>query len=242
MTSCFLRISKETRHLALLGFLPPSTKSLVLYSSPSVVPISDHRAPSLVLCFSPCAVATALLLPMSRVRWWVISPCLLEVEATFLLLSGLTLALCFSSVVQFSALEETMPEEAIQLYTDVITILEEDGGGQMAFDLYRSATAVYIKLEKIDAFCKSDQNRCASNLLAAYSDGDIEEIKRIAQSSSISNLDHSMIRLARKLPTGDSCAAAAASAAAVAGCGGENMPVRCAAEEEEERNARIEIV
>ncbi|KAL4393925.1 hypothetical protein AHAS_Ahas02G0100700 [Arachis hypogaea] len=154
------------------------------------------------------------------------------------------------------ALEETMPEEAIQLYTDVITILEEDGGGQMAFDLYRSATAVYIKLEKyldaaplqlkfglaaskcnatnsqckaylsaiiiylytndykqeemcyndcsqIDAFCKSDQNRCASNLLAAYSDGDIEEIKRIAQSSSISNLDHSMIRLARKLPTGD---------------------------------------
>nr|XP_025646350.1 gamma-soluble NSF attachment protein isoform X2 [Arachis hypogaea] len=55
----------------------------------------------------------------------------------------------------------------------------------------------------IDAFCKSDQNRCASNLLAAYSDGDIEEIKRIAQSSSISNLDHSMIRLARKLPTGD---------------------------------------
>ncbi|KAL1367771.1 hypothetical protein AAHE18_02G074100 [Arachis hypogaea] len=152
------------------------------------------------------------------------------------------------------ALEETMPEEAIQLYTDVITILEEDGGGQMAFDLYRSATAVYIKLEKyldaaplqlkfglavskcnatnsqckiridlilhsafelaiiiylytndykqaemcyndcsqIDAFCKSDQNRCASNLLAAYSDGDIEEIKRIAQSSSISNLDHSV--------------------------------------------------
>ncbi|KAL4275558.1 hypothetical protein AHAS_Ahas20G0119200 [Arachis hypogaea] len=34
------------------------------------------------------------------------------------------------------ALEETMPEEAIQLYTDVITILEEDGGGQIAFDLY----------------------------------------------------------------------------------------------------------
>ncbi|XLS47543.1 hypothetical protein HN51_021901, partial [Arachis hypogaea] len=73
--------SKETRHLALLGFLPPSTKSLVLYSSPSVVPISDHRAPSLVLCFSPCAVATALLLPMSRVRWWVISPCLASVSA-----------------------------------------------------------------------------------------------------------------------------------------------------------------
>ncbi|RYR73757.1 hypothetical protein Ahy_A02g008259 [Arachis hypogaea] len=62
---------------------------------------------------------------------------------------------------------------------------------------------LHSAFELIDAFCKSDQNRCASNLLAAYSDGDIEEIKRIAQSSSISNLDHSMIRLARKLPIGD---------------------------------------
>ncbi|XLS93698.1 hypothetical protein HN51_069706, partial [Arachis hypogaea] len=40
------------------------------------------------------------------------------------------------------ALEETMPEEAIQLYTDVITILEEDGGGQMAFDLYPKLSRV----------------------------------------------------------------------------------------------------
>ncbi|MED6119321.1 hypothetical protein PIB30_010833 [Stylosanthes scabra] len=154
------------------------------------------------------------------------------------------------------ALEDAMPEEAIQLYTDAITILEEDERGQMAFDLYRSATGVYIKLEKysdaaplqlklglaadkcnatnsqckaylsaiilylyandnkqaekcyndcsqVDAFLKSDQNRCASNLLAAYSDGDIEEIKRIAQSSIVSNLDHPIIKLARKLPTGD---------------------------------------
>ncbi|QHN96814.1 uncharacterized protein DS421_18g621940 [Arachis hypogaea] len=67
--------------MALLGFLPPSTRSLVLYSSPSMVPISDHRALSLVLCSSPCAVATALLLPMSRGRWWVISPCLASVSA-----------------------------------------------------------------------------------------------------------------------------------------------------------------
>ncbi|XLT36238.1 hypothetical protein HN873_067530 [Arachis hypogaea] len=44
--------------------------SLVLYSSPSVVPISDHRAPLLVLCSSPCAIATALLLSVSRGRWW----------------------------------------------------------------------------------------------------------------------------------------------------------------------------
>ncbi|XLU33954.1 hypothetical protein S245_070020, partial [Arachis hypogaea] len=40
------------------------------------------------------------------------------------------------------ALEETMPEEAIQLYTDVITILEEDGGGQIAFDLYPKLSRV----------------------------------------------------------------------------------------------------
>lgn len=154
------------------------------------------------------------------------------------------------------ALEDAAPDEAIQLYTDACTILEEDGKEQMAFDLYRAATSVYIKVEKyadaatfllrwglaadkckathsqfkaylsaivvylyahdfkeaekcyndcsqIDAFLSSDQGRCASKLLSAYADGDIEEIKRVAQSSTISNLDHMIIRLARKLPTGD---------------------------------------
>lgn len=47
-----------------------------------------------------------------------------------------------------SALEDSMSEEAIQLYTDACTILEDDGREQMAFDLYRAATNVYIKLEK----------------------------------------------------------------------------------------------
>lgn len=154
------------------------------------------------------------------------------------------------------ALEESMPEEAIQLYTDAYTILEDDGREQMAFDLYRGAANVYVKLEKytdaasvfmrlglsadksnatntqckaylsaiivhlyahdfkeaekcyndcyqIDAFVKSDQNRCAAKLLAAYREGDVEEIKRLANSTTISNLDHVIIRLARKLPTGD---------------------------------------
>jgi hypothetical protein len=45
-------------------------------------------------------------------------------------------------------LADTMPEEAIQLYTDAITILEDDEKEQMAFDLYRAVTSVYIKLEK----------------------------------------------------------------------------------------------
>ncbi|MED6195500.1 hypothetical protein PIB30_038446 [Stylosanthes scabra] len=147
------------------------------------------------------------------------------------------------------ALEDAVPEEAIQLYTDACTVLEEDEREQMAFDLYRAATNVYIKLEKytdaaalmlklglaaeksnaINSQCKAylsaviiylyahdfkqaekcyndcshDQNRCASKLLAAYTDGDVEEIKRVAQSSAISHLDNVIIKIARKLPTGD---------------------------------------
>ncbi|PNY05354.1 gamma-soluble nsf attachment [Trifolium pratense] len=154
------------------------------------------------------------------------------------------------------ALEDSQPEEAIKLYTDACTILEEDGGEQMTFDLYRAAASVYIKQEKytdaasfllklglaadkcnatnsqtkaylsaiivylyaqdfkqaekcyndcsqIDGFLRNDHGRCASKLLAAFKDGDIEEIKRITQSSIISNLDHVIIRLARKLPMGD---------------------------------------
>ncbi|XP_047327085.1 gamma-soluble NSF attachment protein [Impatiens glandulifera] len=154
------------------------------------------------------------------------------------------------------ALEDSAPEQAIQLYNDACSILEEDGKEQMAFDLYRAATSLYIKLEKytdaatillrlglaadkssathsqckaylsaiivylyandfnqaekcyndcyqIDAFQGSDQCRCASKLLASYQDGDVEEIKRVAQSSTIKNLDNVVIKLARKLPTGD---------------------------------------
>ncbi|KAJ0016602.1 hypothetical protein Pint_11412 [Pistacia integerrima] len=47
-----------------------------------------------------------------------------------------------------SALEDADPDDAIQLYTDACDILEEDGKEQMAFDLYRAAANVYIKLEK----------------------------------------------------------------------------------------------
>ncbi|KAH9747590.1 gamma-soluble NSF attachment protein [Citrus sinensis] len=154
------------------------------------------------------------------------------------------------------ALEDAVPEDAIQLYTDACIMLEEDDKEQMAFDLYRAATNVYIKLEKyadaatfllrwglaadkcnatnsqckaylsaiivylyandfkqaekcyndcsqVDAFLRSDQNRCATKLISAYTEGDVEEIKRVAQSSTISNLDHVIIKLARKLPTGD---------------------------------------
>ncbi|KAK8494808.1 hypothetical protein V6N13_062518 [Hibiscus sabdariffa] len=154
------------------------------------------------------------------------------------------------------ALEDALPDDAVQLYTDACVILEDDGKEQMAFDLYRAAASIYVKLEKytdaatfllrlglaadkcnarnsqckaylsaiivylyahdlqqaekcyndcsqIDAFLSSDQSRCASKLLSAYREGDVEEIKRVAHSSTISNLDNVIIKLARKLPTGD---------------------------------------
>ncbi|KAK9056012.1 hypothetical protein SSX86_027099 [Deinandra increscens subsp. villosa] len=154
------------------------------------------------------------------------------------------------------ALEDAKPEEAIAMYTDAFSLLEEDGKENMAFDVYRAATNVYIKLEKytdaatvllrwavaanksnalhsqckaylsaiivylsahdfkqaekcyndccqIDTFLGSDQGHCASKLLSAYREADVEEIKHIAKSSTISNLDHMIIRLARKLPAGE---------------------------------------
>lgn len=54
----------------------------------------------------------------------------------------------WSITFYYSALEDAVPDEAIQLYTDACSILEEDDKEQMAFDLYRAATCVYIKLEK----------------------------------------------------------------------------------------------
>ncbi|KAI3741518.1 hypothetical protein L1987_59192 [Smallanthus sonchifolius] len=174
---------------------------------------------------------------------------------------------CFSNPDNklISALEDAKPEEAIAMYTDACSLLEEDGKENMAFDLYRAITNVYIKLEKytdaatfllrwavaankcnalhsmckaylsaiivylaahdfkqaeqcyndccqqlpyrqhpmIDTFLSSDQSHCASKLLSAYREADVEEIKRVAKSSTISNLDHMIIRLARKLPAGE---------------------------------------
>lgn len=54
----------------------------------------------------------------------------------------------FNCISPYSALEDGKPDEAITLYTDACTLLEEDGREQMAFDLYRDATSVFVKLEK----------------------------------------------------------------------------------------------
>lgn len=43
---------------------------------------------------------------------------------------------------------------------------------------------------RIDTFLSSDQSHCASKLLSAYREADIEEIQRVAKSSTVSNLDH----------------------------------------------------
>ncbi|KAG8043505.1 hypothetical protein GUJ93_ZPchr0458g22389 [Zizania palustris] len=47
-----------------------------------------------------------------------------------------------------SFLEDKAPEEAIKMYDEACSVLEEDGKEQMAFDLYRAAASLYVKLEK----------------------------------------------------------------------------------------------
>ncbi|XP_073312229.1 gamma-soluble NSF attachment protein isoform X2 [Primulina huaijiensis] len=108
-------------------------------------------------------------------------------------------------------------------YTDAATILlkwalaaDKSNATHSQCKAYLSAIIVYLyahdfrQAEKchndccqVEAFLYSDQNRAATKLLSAYTDGDVEEIKLAAQSSIISNLDHVIVRIARKLPTGD---------------------------------------
>ncbi|GFQ04446.1 gamma-soluble nsf attachment protein [Phtheirospermum japonicum] len=111
----------------------------------------------------------------------------------------------------------------LEKYTDAATFLlrwalaaDKSNAAHSQCKAYLSAIIVYLyahdfqQAEKchndccqVEAFLNSDQNRAATRLISAYTDGDVEEIKRAAQSSIISNLDHVIIKLARKLPTGD---------------------------------------
>ncbi|KAL4563586.1 hypothetical protein LXL04_027630 [Taraxacum kok-saghyz] len=68
---------------------------------------------------------------------------------------------------------------------------------------FKEAEKCYNDCCQIDTFFSSDQSHCASKLLSAYREADIEEIQRVSKSSTVSNLDHMIIRLARKLPTGE---------------------------------------
>ncbi|CAH9130847.1 unnamed protein product [Cuscuta epithymum] len=68
---------------------------------------------------------------------------------------------------------------------------------------FKEAEKCFNDCCQIEAFSNSDQGQRASELLSAYIEGDEEKIKRIGQSSIVSHLDNSIIKLARKLPTGD---------------------------------------
>lgn len=46
------------------------------------------------------------------------------------------------------AVEDEKPEVAVKMYLDACTMLEEDGREQMAFDTYRAAVNLYIKLHR----------------------------------------------------------------------------------------------
>ncbi|CAL5416625.1 unnamed protein product [Camellia sinensis] len=96
-----------------------------------------------------------------------------------------------------------------QRYADAATFLlrwglaaEKCNATHSQCKVYLSAIIVYLyandlkQAEKcyndccqIDAFLSSDQNRCASKLLSAYSDDDVEEIKwgPLSPSSLVSN-------------------------------------------------------
>uniref|UniRef100_A0A804RDS3 Gamma-soluble NSF attachment protein n=1 Tax=Zea mays TaxID=4577 RepID=A0A804RDS3_MAIZE len=67
-----------------------------------------------------------------------------------------------------SVLEEKSPEEAIKMYDEACSVIEEDGKEQMAFDLYRAAAALYIKMENIATAdkCNAINSQCKAYLSA----------------------------------------------------------------------------
>lgn len=57
----------------------------------------------------------------------------------------------------------------------------------------RNIGLLLLVLYRVDTFSRSDQCRFASKLFSAYTEGDVEEIKRLSQSSTVNNLDHMVI-------------------------------------------------
>ncbi|GBG89196.1 hypothetical protein CBR_g48904 [Chara braunii] len=156
------------------------------------------------------------------------------------------------------AIEDHLPDEALRMYTEAISISEEEGREQSAGDVFRAAVTLYLKLERftdaatmllrqglafdkskvkqsqckayvsavivylyahdlkqadkcyndcseVEAFDNSEQGEFTRKILQAYRDGDAEEVKYIISKSKhvVEQLDHMIIRLANKLPTGD---------------------------------------
>lgn len=55
-------------------------------------------------------------------------------------------------------MEDENPEVAIRMYLDACAMLEEDGREQMAFDTYRAAVNLYIKLDRYSHCCIENIN------------------------------------------------------------------------------------
>lgn len=51
-------------------------------------------------------------------------------------------------ILLLRAVEDVKPDAAVRMYIDACALLEEDGRDQMAFDSYRSAASIYIKLNR----------------------------------------------------------------------------------------------
>ena len=66
--------------------------------------------------------------------------------------------------------------------------------------IYTIIRLLLLGLCRVDAFLGNDHGRCASKLLSAYTEGDVEEIKRLAQSSAVSHLDHMVMHMLASLP------------------------------------------
>ncbi|GKA64566.1 gamma-soluble NSF attachment protein [Tanacetum coccineum] len=81
------------------------------------------------------------------------------------------------------AMELSIWNEVADFYKRAAELYNECGRSQPASD-------ALAKGARIDTFMSSDQGHCASQLLSAYREADVEEVKRI-------------IRIARKLPTGE---------------------------------------
>lgn len=68
----------------------------------------------------------------------------------------------------------------------------------------KQAEQCYNDCSQVDSFANNEHSACAYELLKAYREGDAEGIKHVVKSSSlIPHLDHTIVRLAKQLPSGD---------------------------------------
>ncbi|KAJ7549130.1 hypothetical protein O6H91_07G041500 [Diphasiastrum complanatum] len=92
------------------------------------------------------------------------------------------------------ALEDAVPDEAVRLYLDSCAILEEEDKEQLAFDTYRAATNLYLKLQRFEDAanmllrwglaadkCKAIQSQCKAYLSAIITYLYAQDLKQAEQ-------------------------------------------------------------